>query len=318
MDTLESINALISANRIMPLDGGLGSELASRGYDTSSSLWSAELILTQPSALVEVHRAYLDAGARCITSASYQASLPGLQALGLDESRARQVFLDSVRLACQARDAFLEDNPACGYRPLVAASVGPYGAYLADGSEYRGNYAASDSELLEFHRPRLQWLDQSGADLIACETMPDLREAGLLGALLESVITPAWFSFCCADEQSLQDGNSISSAARLFKTHANVVAVGVNCLPASLVGGLVRRIRAELPAKWIVVYPNSGEQYDAGQKRWFGEHSTRQWFDQLQDWREAGANLVGGCCRVGPEQIRALVDQLAKDEGEEK
>ena len=315
MDVIESINSVVSRGQLFPLDGGLGSELASRGYDTSSSLWSADLILTRPSALIEVHRAYLDAGARCITSASYQASLPGLLGRGLSESEARRGIVDSVKLACRARDEFLRDNPDCCYRPLVAASVGPYGAYLADGSEYRGNYAVSDAELLEFHRPRLEWLDQSGADLIACETMPDLREAILLSDLLKSLATPAWFSFCCRDELSLHDGNSINSAAQVFRNHPTVVAVGVNCVASELISGLVRRIKAELADKWIVVYPNSGEQYDAGQKSWSGGQSLPQWLDQLQDWREAGVNLIGGCCRVCPQQIRALVKNLNTEAG---
>lgn len=164
---LQAIKTMIENEAPIVLDGGLGSELAARGHDLSSPLWSAELIVKQPQAIAEVHRAYLDAGARCITSASYQASFPGFEAAGYDAERIAAVFDASVAIARSARDEFLRDNPGCPYRPLVAASIGPYGAYLADGSEYRGNYGLDDAALAAFHAPRLEILDAAGADLLA-------------------------------------------------------------------------------------------------------------------------------------------------------
>lgn len=307
---LAAIKAMIEMNAPLVLDGGLGSELAARGHDLSSSLWSAELIATRPGAIAGVHRAYLDAGARCITCASYQASVPGLAAAGHDAAAIEMVLRESVAIALRARDEFLADNPGCAYRPLVAASVGPYGAYLADGSEYRGNYGVDDEVLRRFHRQRLRWLDAAGADLLACETIPDLREARVLAGLLETVSTPAWVSFCCAAASHLHDGSRLADAVALFDDVPGLIAVGANCVAPAIVADLVTNLRAMAGARAIVVYPNSGAQYDAGRKRWHGQETPRQWSSQALEWYRAGASLIGGCCRIGPGHIR----QLAKRE----
>jgi homocysteine S-methyltransferase len=304
------IRAMIDNEGPLVLDGGFGSELQARGYDVSSALWSAALVTSHPAAIVEVHRAYLDAGARCITSASYQASVPGLEAAGYDPAAIRALFSETIALACRARDEFLHDNPDCGYRPLVAASLGPYGAYLADGSEYRGRYGVDDGVLRNFHAQRLRWLDAAGADLLACETIPDLQEAKVLAQLLESATTPSWVSFCCCDELSLQDGHRLEDALALFRSLPRVLALGVNCCAPGMVSGLIRNLRAQVADKLIVVYPNSGAQYDAGRKCRQGQQTAAQWSRQAAAWYRAGASIIGGCCRIGPEHIR----QLAKRE----
>ncbi|MCZ6882101.1 MAG: homocysteine S-methyltransferase, partial [Gammaproteobacteria bacterium] len=179
------------------LDGGLGSELNDRGYDISTPLWSAGLLIDSPQAIIDAHRAYLDAGAQCITSASYQASIAGFGTIGVSPEQTREILVKSVDLAKSAIEQFLKNKPNCGYRPLVAASIGPYGAFLADGSEYSGDYGVDNATLLEFHRQRLIWLDAVGADVLACETIPSIQEAVVLSQLLEQVNTPAWLSFSC-------------------------------------------------------------------------------------------------------------------------
>jgi len=291
------------------LDGGVGSELDVRGYDVASPLWSAEVILQQPEALRALHRDYLDAGAQCITTASYQASVDGLRARGMSLSEIEIVFQVSVELACGARDDFLRDNPDADFRPLVAASVGPYGAYLADGSEYRGNYGVSAERLREFHRQRLLWLDRSDADLIACETIPDLPEARVLSQLLASISTPAWVSFCCQDAERLHDGNPLRSALELFKDRQQVFALGVNCCSPLLVEPMIDNIARIDTGKLIVVYPNSGQQYDAASKHWGGADDLRQWSRQAERWYRAGARMIGGCCCVGPDYVRELASR---------
>jgi len=306
---ITQIESIIAAQRPLVIDGGLGSELAARGHDLSSPLWSAQLILSQPDAIVEVHRAYLDAGARCIISASYQASIPGLEAAGYDAPDIEAVFTAAVDLARRARDEYLRDNPDCDYYPLVAASVGPYGAYLADGSEYRGNYGVDDAALRGFHRQRLQWLDSSGADLLACETIPDLQEARVLAELLATTSTPGWVSFCCRDNEHLHDGNSLRDAVELLRDLPTVIAIGVNCCAPGLVTGLIANLRAIAGDRPILVYPNSGAQYDAELKSWHGQETSRQWAQQAVAWHRAGATMIGGCCRIGPEHIRELTQR---------
>ncbi len=309
MDAVKMIRATLESGRPFLLDGGLGGELELRGFDISSPLWSAELILEQPETLLALHRDYLDAGAQCITTASYQASVAGLELRGLDPVEIESVFRASVDLACRARDEFIGDNPDADYRPLVAASVGPYGAYLADGSEYQGNYGVGENQLRDFHAQRLEWLDSTAADLIACETIPDLQEARVLSRLLESVATPAWVSFCCQDAQRLHDGSQLQAAIELFDEHPGVFAIGVNCCPARLVEEMIKNIGAVERDKMIVVYPNSGQQYDAASKHWNGISELAGWSRLAGQWFEAGAAIIGGCCHIGPVYINELASK---------
>ncbi len=304
------IESLLKRSAPIILDGGLGSELDRHGYDISSPLWSAELLIDNPQAIAEVHRAYLDAGAQCITSASYQASEPGFRSIGRSPQQAGELFQLSVDIAKSACREFVARNRDCSYQPIVAASVGPYGAYLANGSEYSGNYGIDDPALIDFHRPRLEWLDQADADVIACETIPSLQEASILCQLLYNLQTPAWISFSCQDNYRLNDGNPVRQAAALFKQHPRVVAVGINCTAPQYIQGLIGEIRSALSDKSIVVYPNSGEHYDADTKTWHGTETPLECASAAADWYAAGAGIIGGCCRMGPAHIEAIAEVL--------
>ena len=297
------------------LDGGLGSELEARGYDLSSSLWSAELLLDQPQAIVDIHLAYLEAGAQCLTSASYQASVTGLLAAGLSQQQARAALTGSVALARSACEIYRTRHPEADFKPLVAASIGPYGAFLADGSEYRGDYGVDDATLYDFHRQRLGWFDQSGADLIACETIPSLQEARILSRLLETVNTPAWISFACRDDARLNDGHELAQAVTLFVTHPKVIGLGINCTAPQFIEALVGEIKSvfeacNLPEKTILVYPNSGEHYNGSSKTWHGTVTPLECGRASRVWQQAGASVIGGCCRMGPAHIRAMAQEL--------
>lgn len=307
------------------LDGGLATALEAEGHALDSDLWSAKLLVDAPERIRAVHAAFLHAGADVITTASYQATLPGFARLGIEADEGERLLRRSVELAVEARDAFWADSAQRTGRlePLVAASVGPYGAYLADGSEYDGRYveAAADPEarrapradgtvsraaLADFHRPRLEILADAGADLLALETMPSLAEIEVLGALLADLPHPgAWLSFTCRDDAHLRDGSAVEAAVRACRPEAGVVAVGVNCTAPRHVAGLVRRMRAatDLP---ILAYPNSGEAYDVRSGRWTGRPAGDAWPDLVRTWIRAGARVVGGCCRVGPEIISGV------------
>ena len=298
------------------LDGGLATSLEALGHDLDDDLWSARVLLEEPDAIVRVHTDFLLAGADCITSASYQASVPGFVARGLTHDHAVEALERAVDLAIEARDAFWSkaENRGQRLRPLVAASVGPYGAYRADGSEYTGAYPLRDDELddelMDFHEGRWRILAGSGADLIGCETIPSLREAGVLLELLRR--TPdrwAWMSFTCRDDEHLVDGSPFEAAAEMCGAMPRVAAVGVNCTRPGHVSKLISRVR-DATEKPIIVYPNAGGRYDAERKSWKDDPPRHDWPALAAEWRDLGATIIGGCCRVGPEDVALMRDRL--------
>jgi homocysteine S-methyltransferase len=304
------VTPFLEANDALILDGGLATELEKRGRNLDDDLWSARLLLDNPAAIQQVHLDYFWAGADCGTSASYQATLAGLQARGLATLQAIDLLRRSVELVQAAREQFWQEYDGGRLYPLVAASIGPYGAALADGSEYTGDYDLGEDALFEWHRQRWHVLARSGADLIACETIPSYNEACVLLRLLrETPGTWAWFSFSCRDEAHISDGTPIDQCARLLDDQPQVVAVGVNCTPPRYITGLIGAITA-VSTKPVVIYPNSGERYDPQMNQWYGLSNAAEFGTFSREWRKAGAALIGGCCRTGPEHIRQIRDRF--------
>jgi homocysteine S-methyltransferase len=286
------------------LDGGLATELERGGADLSDPLWSARLLVDAPEAIEAVHAAYFAAGAECVTSASYQASYEGFAGRGLTEADTTRLLRLSVTLADQARQARLAAAP----RPelWVAASVGPYGAFLHDGSEYRGDYGLSRAALIDWHRRRFAVLATAGADILACETIPTLVEAEALVSLLAGYPQArAWVSFTCRDSRHTSAGEPLRDVARVLDREPQVVAVGVNCVPPHIVAECVAELRTGT-TKPVVVYPNSGERWDASTRSWRGAPEGLHLADLAPAWAAAGATWIGGCCRTGPADIAAL------------
>lgn len=278
------------------LDGGLATQLERLGADLRDELWSARLLMEEPELIRRVHAAYFAAGADVATTASYQATLPGFARRGLDRAQAESLIKLSVELAAQARDE------AGG--GLVAASVGPYGAYLANGAEYTGDYDLDEDGLYTWHLPRWEILASAGPDLLACETIPSYAEARALARLLAD--TPgvkAWVSFSCRDGERISDGTPIAEAAALFSGNSQVVAVGANCTAPRHMPALIGALSGGLP---VVVYPNSGETWDAGNRRWLGLTDPVEFGQAAEEWQQAGASLIGGCCRTTPEHIKQI------------
>ncbi|MGB0838146.1 MAG: homocysteine S-methyltransferase [Flavobacteriaceae bacterium] len=283
------------------LDGGLSNVLEARGWDLNHKLWTARLIEEHPEALVQAHKDYINAGAEIISSASYQATLPGLIELGLSKEKARDLILKSIDLVTKAVQ---EAKPPQEIK--IAASIGPYGAYLADGSEYRGNYGVSDQELRDFHLEKIQILDASPADLLALETVPSYQEALVLSEILKEAKTPSWISFSCKDGEHLNDGTPIEELAKLFGGHEKVFALGINCTKPEYISGLISRMKPFIQDKQIIVYPNSGEAYNATSKTWIGISNPEDFATMTREWSNLGADIIGGCCRIGPEQIEKI------------
>ncbi|WP_228484549.1 homocysteine S-methyltransferase [Microbacterium cremeum] len=291
---------------VIVLDGGLSNALAERGHDLTDELWTARLLRDAPGEVAAVHRAYFDAGAQVATTASYQASVAGFERSGMTRIEAEKLITRSVTIAREVRDDVTESADDDDVVRLVAASVGPYGAVLADGSEYRGRYGLSRGALRDFHAPRMELLASAGPDLLALETIPDLDEVSVLLDLVDEFAIPAWLS-CAVAGDRLRDGRPATEAFALAAGHGSLVAVGVNCCAPDDVLPAVRAATGA-SGKPAIAYPNSGETWDGAARRWIGEPE----FDPALPpaWAEAGAHFIGGCCRIGPAAIAAMVRAL--------
>ncbi|MET9352446.1 homocysteine S-methyltransferase [Streptomyces sp. NPDC006617] len=289
------------------LDGGLSNQLEAAGHDLGDALWSARLLAEDPEAITRAHLAYFEAGAEVVITSSYQATFEGFARRGIGRERAAELLTLSVE---SAREAARRAPAARPDRALwVAASAGPYGAMLADGSEYRGRYGLGTAELERFHRPRLKVLAAARPDVLALETVPDTDEAAALLRAVRGLGVPAWLSYTVAGDRT-RAGQPLDEAFALAADAEEVIAVGVNCCAPEDVSGAVETA-ARVTGKPVVAYPNSGETWDAKSGGWRG----RSWYpvERVRDWRERGARLVGGCCRVGPETITSIARVLSRE-----
>lgn len=281
------------------LDGGLATTLEARGNDLTSELWSAALLTEKPDEIIATHRAFIDAGSEIITTSSYQASYLGFALAGLTHDETTQILRSSVLLA---REAAVDDGV------LVAASIGPYGAVLANGAEYRGHYGVSLKALRIFHRERLKVLVGSGADLVAFETMPDVDEVQILLEMManDHPNTPFWVAYSCQDELRTNAGQNFAEAIRVAATSDGCIAVGVNCSSPRFVTPLLQSAARTRNDKPFIVYPNAGRTWDGMNRRWLDRGTDRFAASTVREWVTNGARMIGGCCGIGPTGIAAL------------
>jgi homocysteine S-methyltransferase len=294
-------NAILSGIRV--LDGGMASELEYLGANIDGPLWSAHVLEDAPEKVIAVHRAYIEAGAECILTASYQVSRMGYAESGFTAEQADAALLQAVSLARTAAGEFPQR------RVVVAASLGPYGAALHNGAEYHGNYGVGFSELVAFHQERIRVLAEAGSnapDLLAFETLPSLEEAEAIGeALAPWPHLAAWFCFTCKDELHVAHGELLSDCAATAARFPQTISVGVNCTHPSLIPQLIPELR-RATGKLVVVYPNSGEGWNAAERCWTGSADPESYGAQAAAWFRAGAQIVGGCCRTRPAHIRLV------------
>lgn len=285
------------------IDGGLSTALEEVGADIGGPLWTARVVIESPELLVEAHRRFVEAGAAIVTSASYQCGVREFANAGLDASTARRALTSTVDLARRATE---------GTTARVAASVGPFGAVLADGSEYTGLYAASWEDVEKYHRDKLEVLVGAGVDVIAVETIPRADEARLIAGILDDLGAPAaWFSFGARSSRATYGGDDLRTAVMGIAGYANLVAVGVNCTHPEVVDDVLGDLREAAPRIGLIVYPNLGRVWNAGTRSWTGDSSDPFGVNRLADWTARGVTMIGGCCGVGPADIARLVAGVA-------
>ena len=278
---------------MIKLDGGLSTALENNGNKLNTSLWTGEMIRTNPGEIIKAHLDFINAGAQIIISSSYQLSFAGCSKRGWSDEQTQSALIKSTQLA---KDAVL----ASGKEVKVAASIGPYGAHLADGSEYKGNYKVSKSIIKDFHAQRLAVLLSTNPDLLALETMPDTFEVEVLLDLLKDSPVPFWISYSCKEGNQTNAGQSFQAAVDLAK---EAMAVGINCTRPELITDLLRSASSSKP---FIVYPNSGRVWDAKHKVWTGSGSAGFSDQLISEWVGAGAQIIGGCCGIGSTEIEKL------------
>jgi homocysteine S-methyltransferase len=299
----------LDLNGLHILDGAMATELERRGFNLDGPLWSAHVLESSPEAIADVHRAYLEAGADCLLTASYQVSAEGFQQTGCDPEDAVKAADRALRASVAIAEKVRSEYQATLPRGIwIAASLGPYGAMLHNGAEYHGNYECSYDELVGFHGGRIAVLVETNADFLAFESIPSLEEArAILTALRPYPDVPAYLSFTCKDGTHVSHGEALRECAELLDQQPQVIGIGVNCTRPELIAGLIREL-AQVTSKPVIVYPNSGEHWDAVHRCWQGDGEIKEFGELAQRWRNAGAQWIGGCCRTGPEHVRMVAD----------
>jgi homocysteine S-methyltransferase len=307
----DPIHQALERSDVLILDGAMGTELERRGRRLDDPLWSARALIEAPDLIAQVHRDYLMAGAGVIVTASYQASVEGFVSAGVDVREAAALIARAARIAVRTRDevwAALDDaERGRRVRPIVAGGLGPYGAFLADGSEFRGDYPLDTRRIADFHRPRIEALLEGGAQMLAFETVPSRGEAEILLDVMERDFPDAvaWVAFSARDGARISDGEAVETAVAALAARPSLAAVGINCTAPEHIAELIGRI-ASVMAKPIVVYPNAGGAWDSAAHAWREEPHAGLLPALAPSWRAAGARLIGGCCRTTPADIAAL------------
>ena len=306
------IKTLLEQKKHIVIDGALASELQRRGCDLNDSLWSAKVLIEQPELIQQVHYDYFVAGADCAITASYQATPMGFAPKGIELEESIKLIKTSVKLAQQAKMQYLNDIKQ-DKALLIAGSVGPYGAYLANGSEYTGDYQLSESEFIAFHKDRVAALIDVGVDILACETMPSFLEIKALAKLIQQFpMVNCWFSLTLKDQKHISDGTPLTEVIEYLNSIEQIVSVGINCIALEKVTPALE-VLSKLTSKPLIVYPNSGEQYDPTTKQWHKNHDHNCTFtNQLDVWINLGAKLIGGCCQTTPDDIVEIHQLLNK------
>lgn len=284
------------------LDGGLSFPLEEKKIQMNQNLWTAELLISNPEIIRDVHINYINAGAEIITTSSYQASFKSLKERGLNEIKSKKIILKSVKIIEELRKKYNK-------KIIIAASIGPYGASLSDGSEYIGMYNINEDKIYDFHKKKIDVLDKSNADILAFETIPSYREMKVIAEILKKTKKKSWISFSCKNEKQISDGTRLEKCCEYLNNHPKIFAVGINCTSPKYVSELIKVLKVKSDKKKIIIYPNSGEKYDAKTKSWIGNKEIL-FETYIEEWISLGVDIFGGCCRIGPREIKKIKDKI--------
>ncbi|MDH4961070.1 homocysteine S-methyltransferase [Ligilactobacillus salivarius] len=298
-------------NHTVVLDGAMSTPLERLGADTNNDLWTAKALIDNEELVYEVHKMYFEAGADLIITDTYQANVQAFEKVGYSEKEARNLIKKAVKIAQKARDDY--ENKA-GKHNYIAGTIGPYGAYLANGSEYRGDYELSTKEYQQFHLPRIEELATTGVDILAIETQPKLDEVLAIIELLKEKYPQqkVYVSYTLSDDDTISDGTPLPRAIHALEDYLQVIAVGINCVKLELVEPALKNMK-EITDKHLIVYPNSSAVYDPKSKTWSQPKTSATFEELIPNWYDAGARIIGGCCTTGPKEIKTVADFIKRN-----
>ncbi|PAY54418.1 homocysteine S-methyltransferase [Ligilactobacillus salivarius] len=298
-------------NHTVVLDGAMSTPLERLGADTNNDLWTAKALIDNEELVYEVHKMYFEAGADLIITDTYQANVQAFEKVGYSEKEARNLIKKAVKIAQKARDDY--ENKT-GKHNYIAGTIGPYGAYLANGSEYRGDYELSTKEYQQFHLPRIEELATTGVDILAIETQPKLDEVLAILELLKEKYPQQklYVSYTLSDDDTISDGTPLPRAIHALEDYLQVIAVGINCVKLELVEPALKNMK-EITDKHLIVYPNSSAVYDPKSKTWSQPKTSATFEELIPNWYEAGARIIGGCCTTGPKEIKTVADFIKRN-----
>ena len=298
-------------NHTVVLDGAMSTPLERLGADTNNDLWTAKALIDNEELVYEVHKMYFEAGADLIITDTYQANVQAFEKVGYSEKEARNLIKKAVKIAQKARDDYKNKT---GKHNYIAGTIGPYGAYLANGSEYRGDYELSTKEYQQFHLPRIEELATTGVDILAIETQPKLDEVLAILELLKEKYPQqkVYVSYTLSDDDTISDGTPLPRAIHALEDYSQVIAVGINCVKLELVEPALKNMK-EITDKHLIVYPNSSAVYDPKSKTWSQPKTSATFEELIPNWYEAGARIIGGCCTTGPKEIKAVADFIKRN-----
>ena len=298
-------------NHTVVLDGAMSTPLERLGADTNNDLWTAKALIDNEELVYEVHKMYFEAGADLIITDTYQANVQAFEKVGYSEKEARNLIKKAVKIAQKARDDY---ENRTGKHNYIAGTIGPYGAYLANGSEYRGDYELSAEEYQQFHLPRIEELVNAGVDILSIETQPKLDEVLAILELLKEKYPQqkVYVSYTLSDDDTISDGTPLPRAIHALEDYSQVIAVGINCVKLELVEPALKNMK-EITDKHLIVYPNSSAVYDPKSKTWSQPKTSATFEELIPNWYEAGARIIGGCCTTGPKEIKAVADFIKRN-----